>query len=285
VEELYDEEPLGEEPLGEEPLDEEPLDEESLGEESLGEESLGEESLGEHLRADETREGLEVQALDPLLVPTGARRVMSAPARDPLEQHISDLAAALRGTLHRSREVETSSGLTEELSAHAARLSELARGLSLEHDTLLVAEDCPVSDLTSLVEAELRELAEKLDDMPRLLFRSGGHLPVRVPVEELQAGLLALLHLATACTGPDEELRISTSGGPMIELELTFPAGPLGEHDVARLFLPYAMEELIPQLDPRALANASGAARGAGGSLRARWIERRLLTLSWCFAR
>lgn len=124
--------------------------------------------------------------------------------------------------------------------------------------------------LATVLEELLAGLAGARDGSPRYLFRPQPGAIVRSDKTLLCTSLDALLHLADACSGPEDVVRVSLetnleAGGHLIQIR--FPAGPLGQLPVDQVLAPYALRRLVPQIGPNALAAAGRILQGQGGDL------------------
>jgi len=120
-------------------------------------------------------------------------------------------------------------------------------------------------DLSEMVEVFLAG-APKAPESPRLLFRSGGALPLRSDRALLSQALDAFLFLASSCSGKGEIVRLQTRAeGDLCVLTIQFPPGVLADLEPERILQPYGLRRAIPKLGPNALAAATGIVAGQGG--------------------
>jgi hypothetical protein len=130
-----------------------------------------------------------------------------------------------------------------------------------------------VLGLGTLVEEAISQIPRPHDDGPRFLYRSRSTLPIRSDKTLLTQALDALLHVARHCAGAGEIIRVSVAteeqeAGPPSELvTIDFPAGPLAGLALERVFQPYGLRAVLPDLGPNAILAAAGICRGQGGNL------------------
>jgi len=128
-------------------------------------------------------------------------------------------------------------------------------------------------DLSTLLEEFLGGFASTDDDAPRFLYRGEAGARVRSDKVLLLQAFDALLSVARACAGGGEIVRavtqrrdgIGTDGD--VEVEITFPAGPLIEIEIEDIQVPYGLRRVLPHIGPNALAAARGIFVGQGGGL------------------
>ncbi len=130
-----------------------------------------------------------------------------------------------------------------------------------------------VLGLGTLVEEVLAQMPRRGDDGPRFLYRSRSTLPIRSDKTLLAQALDALLHVALHCAGVGEIVRVSVATGESAEappteiVTIDFPAGPLAELPLERVFQPYGLRACLPDLGSNAILAAAGICRGQGGDL------------------
>ena len=131
-----------------------------------------------------------------------------------------------------------------------------------------------VFSLSTLLEELLKSVARAGPDAPRYLYRGPGELEVRSDKRLLVQAFDALLQLAGGCAASGEVVRVAAreaagelEGSQEVEVEITFPAGPLRDLEPGELLRPYALRRRLPGIGPNAIAAAAGILRGQGGGL------------------
>lgn len=123
-------------------------------------------------------------------------------------------------------------------------------------------------ELATLVEEQLAGLAGSTPESPRFLFRSEGPTGVQCDKLLVYQAFDAVLHLADACSAPEDVVRVSVvANGGSVTARIDAPAGPLHALEPAEILEPYSFRRLLPSIGPNALAAASRILEGQGGSL------------------
>jgi hypothetical protein len=175
---------------------------------------------------------------------------------------LADIAQRIQLSLDTAGDAERGETL-ERVGQEVERLVQFTRTLGY-----LVAPPAPGTqtfDLSEMVEVFLAG-APKAPESPRLLFRSGGALPLRSDRALLSQALDAFLFLASSCSGKGEIVRLQTRAeGDLCVLTIQFPPGVLADLEPERILQPYGLRRAIPKLGPNALAAATGIVAGQGG--------------------
>lgn len=188
---------------------------------------------------------------------------------------LADIAQRLHLSLEAAGDEAGAGGkLVERLRADVQRLLQFTRTLSY-----LVAPPAAGAQtivLPTLLEELLATVAGVGPDAPRYLYRGGSDLVVRSDKTLLTQAFDAMLQLAGRCSTSHDVVRVSTRDSgppsapgepPQVEVEISFPAGPLGDLEPEDIVVPYALRGLLPEIGSNALAAARGILRGQGGSL------------------
>ncbi len=128
-------------------------------------------------------------------------------------------------------------------------------------------------DLGALLREQLAALAGERPPGPSIQIAVHEELWVRADKGLLARALDAVLALARACSSPADVVRVragSSENGEdhgRVSVEISFPAGPLGDLRPEEIVQPYALRRRFAALGPNSLAAAEGILRGQGGAL------------------
>jgi hypothetical protein len=183
---------------------------------------------------------------------------------------LADLAQRLQLSILALRERrvagEDGARALDELEADVLRLVMFARTLGF-----LAAPPPPGAsdlDLSVLLRELLGGLSGADGGAPRFLLDAAPELAVRADKGLLVQAFDALLALPMLCGSRGDVVRLVVrSSDGTVEVDITFPAGPLEGREPADVLEPYGLRRVLPEVGANALAAAGAIFEGQGGQL------------------